>query len=145
MHCAKPWPCMEHVWRMGAETAAGSKRASMEPLDPRRHDRAAFSCGAVRLDNFLERTARKHQAGDFTRVCCDGGREDRDSLSSDRAGARVVSGERRMRGRLVLRGDSGSAELRGAIASAIGLEPVVDKGDWRVSGSSASRHRVPVA
>ena len=68
MHCAKPWSCMERGWRMGAETAAGSKRVSIEPLDPRRHNRAAFSCGNIRLDNFLKRTARKHQAGDFTRV-----------------------------------------------------------------------------
>ena len=44
------------------------KGISIEPLDPSTHDRAAFSCGTVRLDNFLKRTARKHQAGDFTRV-----------------------------------------------------------------------------
>ena len=42
--------------------------AYIESLDPQRHDRAAFSCGTIRLDNFLERTARKQQAGDFTRV-----------------------------------------------------------------------------
>ena len=40
----------------------------IEPLDPARHDRAAFSCGVGRLDNFLKRTARKQQAGDFTRI-----------------------------------------------------------------------------
>lgn len=39
-----------------------------EPLDPARHDRAAFTCGVERLDNFLKRTAKKHQKGDFTRV-----------------------------------------------------------------------------
>ena len=44
------------------------KGISIEPLDPSTHDRAAFSCGTVRLDNFLKRTARKHQAGDLTRV-----------------------------------------------------------------------------
>ena len=40
----------------------------IEPLDSQKHDRAAFSCGTDRLDNFLKRTARKHQAGDLTRV-----------------------------------------------------------------------------
>ncbi len=53
---------------MAAETVVGPQRISIEPLDPQRHDRAAFSCGTIRLDNFLKRTARKHQAGDFTRV-----------------------------------------------------------------------------
>ena len=53
---------------MAAETAIGRQRISIEPLDPQKHDRATFSCGTVRLDNFLKRTARKHQAGDFTRV-----------------------------------------------------------------------------
>ena len=53
---------------MAAETVVGPQRISIEPLDPQRHDRAAFSCGTLRLDNFLKRTARKHQAGDFTRV-----------------------------------------------------------------------------
>ena len=53
---------------MAAETVVGPQRISIEPLDPQRHDRAAFSCGTIRLDNFLKRTARKHQTGDFTRV-----------------------------------------------------------------------------
>ena len=53
---------------MAAETVVGPQRVSIEPLDPQRHDRAAFSCGTSRLDNFFKRTARKHQAGDFTRV-----------------------------------------------------------------------------
>ena len=53
---------------MAAETAIGPQRISIEPLDPQLHDRATFSCGTGRLDNFLKRTARKHQAGDFTRV-----------------------------------------------------------------------------
>ena len=59
---------MERGWRMTAEIAVGPQRISIEPLDPRRHDRTAFSCGTIRLDNFLKRTARKHQAGDFSRV-----------------------------------------------------------------------------
>lgn len=40
----------------------------IEPFDPKRHDRSTFSCGTNRLDNFLKRTAKKHQAGGFTRV-----------------------------------------------------------------------------
>lgn len=52
---------------MAADTSAPPE-ISIEPLDPRKHDRTNFSCGTERLDNFLKRTARKHQAGDFTRV-----------------------------------------------------------------------------
>ena len=52
---------------MAADTSA-PPGISIEPLDPRKHDRTNFSCGTERLDNFLKRTARKHQAGDFTRV-----------------------------------------------------------------------------
>ena len=51
-----------------AETALDPQRLSIEPLDPEKHDRASFSCGTSRLDNFLKRSARKHQSGDFTRV-----------------------------------------------------------------------------
>ena len=40
----------------------------IEPFDPARHDRSSFGCGTTRLDNFLKRTARKHQKGGFTRV-----------------------------------------------------------------------------
>ncbi|MDE0359759.1 MAG: GNAT family N-acetyltransferase [Rhodospirillaceae bacterium] len=40
----------------------------IEPLDPSKHNREAFSCGTDRLDNFLKKTARKQQAGDFTRL-----------------------------------------------------------------------------
>ena len=46
---------------------AALKGIIIEPLDPHKHD-WAFSCGIARLDNFLKWTARKHQAGDFTRV-----------------------------------------------------------------------------
>lgn len=31
----------------------------IEPLDPDRHDRAAFSCGVEQVDNFFRRTANK--------------------------------------------------------------------------------------
>ena len=47
---------------------AALKGIIIEPLAPHKHDRAAFSCGTARLDNFLKRTVRKHQAGDFTWV-----------------------------------------------------------------------------
>ena len=59
-----------------AETALRLQRISIAPLDPERHDRASFSCGTGRLDNFLKRNARKHQSGDFTRVwvATEGGR-----------------------------------------------------------------------
>ena len=40
----------------------------IEPFDPEFHDRAAFSCGARRIDNFLKLTAKMHQRADFTRV-----------------------------------------------------------------------------
>lgn len=43
-------------------------RISIEPFDPAKHDRTAFSCGTARIDNFLRRTAKKHHKGDFTRV-----------------------------------------------------------------------------
>lgn len=40
----------------------------IEPFDPKRHDRSEFHSGVSRIDNFLKRTARKHQTRDFTRV-----------------------------------------------------------------------------
>ena len=43
-------------------------RITIEPFDPRRHDRSGFSCGTGRLDNFLRLSARKRQKDDFTRV-----------------------------------------------------------------------------
>ncbi len=43
-------------------------KIAIEPFDPAKHDRTAFSCGSEPIDNFLHRTARKHQKGDFIRV-----------------------------------------------------------------------------
>ena len=40
----------------------------IEPFDPARHDRTVFSCGSDRIDNYLKRTAKKHQKDDFARV-----------------------------------------------------------------------------
>ena len=48
--------------------AAREARFKIEPFDPRRHDRTAFSCGVDQIDNFLKRTAKKHQKRDFTRL-----------------------------------------------------------------------------
>lgn len=48
--------------------AAREARFKIEPFDPQGHDRTAFSCGVDQIDNFLKRTAKKHQKGDFTRV-----------------------------------------------------------------------------
>ena len=40
----------------------------IEKLDPARHDRAGFSCGVERLDNYLMLSAKKQQKDDMTRV-----------------------------------------------------------------------------
>lgn len=40
----------------------------IEPLDPARHDRAAFSCGIAQVDNFLKKTANKLSKADNLRV-----------------------------------------------------------------------------
>jgi ribosomal protein S18 acetylase RimI-like enzyme len=43
-------------------------RVRIEPLDRSKHDRAAFSCGDERLDNFLRNTAARQHEEDLTRV-----------------------------------------------------------------------------
>ena len=40
----------------------------IETFDPARHDRAGFSCGVERLDNYLKLSAKKQQKDDMTRV-----------------------------------------------------------------------------
>ena len=40
----------------------------IEHFDPARHNRAEFSCGVERLDNFLKLNAKKQQVDDMTRV-----------------------------------------------------------------------------
>lgn len=40
----------------------------IEPLDPARHDRAAFSCGVTQVDNFFRRTANKLAKADNVRT-----------------------------------------------------------------------------
>ena len=69
---------MTPEWCRVTEAGLNPRRISFTPLDPEKHDRASFSCGTVRLDNFLKRSARKHQSGDFTRVwvATEGGRDE---------------------------------------------------------------------
>lgn len=43
-------------------------RNSIEPFDPERHDRAAFTCGVEQVDNFFKRTANKLAGADNLRV-----------------------------------------------------------------------------
>ncbi len=40
----------------------------IEPFDPKRHDREAFSCGVASVDNFFRKTANKLAAADNLRV-----------------------------------------------------------------------------
>ena len=40
----------------------------IEPLDPSKHDRAAFSCGVEQVDNFFQKTANKLQKSGNLRV-----------------------------------------------------------------------------
>ena len=68
MPCVRLWHCTKQSRHMEAEAVINLQEIVIEPLDPAKHDRAAFFCGVARLDNFLKRTARKQQAGDFTRV-----------------------------------------------------------------------------
>jgi ribosomal protein S18 acetylase RimI-like enzyme len=44
------------------------KRLKIEPLDRNVHDRAAFSCGEARIDNFLKINAGSQQDQDVTKV-----------------------------------------------------------------------------
>lgn len=46
----------------------GDRRNIIEPLDPERHDRAAFSCGVDQVDNFFRKTASKLAKADNIRV-----------------------------------------------------------------------------
>jgi ribosomal protein S18 acetylase RimI-like enzyme len=40
----------------------------IEPLDSDRHERAAFSCGEPRIDNYLKNSAGNHARQDFVKV-----------------------------------------------------------------------------
>lgn len=43
-------------------------KITIEPLDPAKHDRAAFSCGVEQVDNFFKKTANKLSKADNLRV-----------------------------------------------------------------------------
>ena len=43
-------------------------RLVIEPLDCKQHDRAAFSCGKARIDNFLKTLAAQHADKDFSKT-----------------------------------------------------------------------------
>lgn len=49
---------------------AASQPASyiIEPFDPERHDRAAFSCGVEQVDNYFQKTANKLAMADNVRL-----------------------------------------------------------------------------
>lgn len=49
-------------------TATKQALNTIEPLDPEKHDRAAFSCGVEQVDNFFKRTANKLVTADNLRV-----------------------------------------------------------------------------
>ncbi|WP_019832391.1 N-acetyltransferase [Sphingomonas sp. PR090111-T3T-6A] len=46
------------------KTEPADPKSTIEPLDPTKHDRAAFSCGIGQVDNYFQKTANKlMQAG----------------------------------------------------------------------------------
>lgn len=49
-------------------TPEDAKPIVIEPLDPAKHDRAAFSCGIAQVDNFFRRTANKLAKADNLRA-----------------------------------------------------------------------------
>jgi len=49
-------------------TSVANTKTHIEPLDPAKHDRAAFSCGVEQVDNYFRRTASKLAKADNTRV-----------------------------------------------------------------------------
>ena len=49
-------------------TSRNDGKLRIEPLDPARHDRAAFSCGVEQVDNYFKRTANKLAQADNVRI-----------------------------------------------------------------------------
>ena len=49
-------------------SGTSTAKSRVEPFDPDRHDRAAFSCGVESVDNFFKRTAGKLSKADNLRV-----------------------------------------------------------------------------
>jgi GNAT superfamily N-acetyltransferase len=49
-------------------TGDAPEKNTIEPFDPDRHDRTAFSCGVEQVDNFFKKTANKLAKADNSRV-----------------------------------------------------------------------------
>ena len=49
-------------------TASKPSAYTIEPFDPERHDRAAFSCGVEQVDNYFQKTANKLAKADNVRL-----------------------------------------------------------------------------
>lgn len=48
--------------------ASQQTTCTIEPFDPKRHDRAAFSCGVEQVDNYFQKTANKLAKADNVRL-----------------------------------------------------------------------------
>lgn len=49
-------------------TEPGGFQVTIEPFDPDRHDRTAFSCGVEQVDNYFKKTANKLRKADNARL-----------------------------------------------------------------------------
>jgi len=49
-------------------TASKPSAYTIEPFDPEKHDRAAFSCGVEQVDNYFQKTANKLAKADNVRL-----------------------------------------------------------------------------
>lgn len=49
-------------------SATESSHVTIEPFDPDKHDRTAFSCGVEQVDNYFKKTANKLQKADNVRL-----------------------------------------------------------------------------
>lgn len=48
--------------------AGGQPPFTIQPFDPKTHDRTAFSCGVAQVDNYLKLTAKKGSKADVVRI-----------------------------------------------------------------------------
>lgn len=53
---------------MPTEPAECDPPIEIRAFEPAQHDRAGFDCGVKRLNNFIQRSAKKQQKGDLVRV-----------------------------------------------------------------------------
>lgn len=49
-------------------TGNAPQKDTIEPFDPEKHDRTAFSCGVEQIDNFFKKTANKLSKADNSRI-----------------------------------------------------------------------------